>query len=139
MSGDAAAERAYRAALARHGVRDVQPLYRSLLVRLKKADPDAYETAVARYTERVADRIASGGPDPLAVWIEYGIWLAERVHAGRTMAVDDTGLAEPVEGAPSPGPLLLHLPRERGAKAIALAVPEEPTEPQRAAIELLCG
>lgn len=134
-----AADRGYRRALARHGLRDVQPGYRALLLRLKQADPEAYEAAVARYTGEVAPRAAAAEADPLEVWIEYGMWLARRLHPGKTLAVDGTGRADAVEGRPPLGPLILHLPKEKREKAIALAVPETPTGPQRATVELLCG
>lgn len=129
----------YREALSRHGLRDLQPVYRRLLRRLRERDPEAYDRAVERYRERVEPAMAEEGTDPVAVWLEYGAWLAARLHPGRTVAIDDTGLARPVEGEPPAGPLLLHLPEERGVPALALAVPEAPSGPQEVTAELLCG
>lgn len=133
------AARRYREALARHGLQDVQPLYRRLLVRLKSADAGAYEAAVFRYEREVLPGVAEGEGDPLTPWLEYGIWLAGRLQPGQAMAVDGTGRARPVTGEPPLGPLLLHLPEERRVPAIPLAIPEEPSDPQRATLELLCG
>ena len=127
----------YARALERHGLEDVQPLYRSLLRRLKSVDPRQYERAVARYEEIVAP-VLEGGEDPLGVWIDYGVWLAERLREGRVVAVDPTGLAESVEGSPPLGPLLLYLPDEARAPATPLALPAQPSDPQRVTLELLC-
>lgn len=135
MSGD---ER-YRAALERHGLRDLQPLYRNILRRLKSSDPDAYERAVARYEETVAPAVQGKGGDPLELWLLYGLWLADWVRPGRVLAVDRTGRAHPVRGDPPLGPLLLHLPDERGAPGVPLALPAEPSPAQAATLELLCA
>lgn len=133
------AETRYREALARHGIQDVQPLYRALLRHLKSADPELYERAVARYERDVARGLEEGEDDPVRVWIAYGIWLAGRAREGRLVAVDPTGLAEPVEaGDPPVGPLLLHLPDEARAPVTPLALPSDPSPPQRATLELLC-
>ncbi|MFQ5679224.1 MAG: hypothetical protein ACE5HP_07165 [Gemmatimonadota bacterium] len=133
----------YRAALDRRRVADVQPLYRKLLVRLKSADPAAYEAAVARYEKTVPSRIAAAEADPLEAWIEYGMWLAARLSPGRAVAVDAEGRAHEVgreagRALPSGG-LLLHLPDEARAPALLLAMPREPSEAQRATVELLCA
>ena len=128
----------YRSALARHGVQDVQPLYRKLLARLKAADPDAYGAAVARYEESLAPAVEHGEKDPLGLWVRYGAWLASRLQPGWVVAVDDTGRSESVVGDPPLGPLLLHLPDEARAPALPLAVPADPSPPQIATVELLC-
>lgn len=136
MSAEAG-ERRYRAALERHGLRDVQPLYRELLLRLKAADPDLYRRAVTRYEEEVVPRL-EGEEEPLAVWVGYGAWLAARLQAGRVVAIDESGRAETVDGDPPLGPLLLHLPDERDVPATVLALPADPSPPQRTTVELLC-
>lgn len=136
MSADAG-ERRYRAALERHGLQDVQPLYRELLVRLKGADPELYRRAVSRYEEEVAPRLEREGEEPLVVWVGYGAWLAARLRAGRLVAIDESGLAETVEGDPPLGPLLLHLPDERNVPATVLALPADPSPAQGSTLELL--
>lgn len=133
------AEARYREALDRHGLQDVQPLYRKLLRRLKSEDPDRYRGAVARYEEVVVPALEAEEEDPLGLWVDYGIWLAERLREGRVVAIDPTGLAETVEGRPPLGPLLLHLPEETRAKATPLVLPSDPSPPQRETVELLCG
>lgn len=128
----------YRSALERHGVQDVQPLYRKLLVRLRSSDPEAYETAVARYEQSVVPGAEREKKDPVRLWVRYGIWLANRLQPGRVVAVDESGRSEPVVGEPPLGPLLLHLPDEARAPAVPLAVPAHPSRPQSVTVELLC-
>lgn len=130
---------AYARSLEEHGLRDVQPLYRTLLKRLKSRDAAAYDEAVARYKERVEAAVDDPGSDPVDVWLAYGRWLAERLCPGERVAVDATGRADPVHDGPPTGALLLHLPEDRKERAICLAMPAEPTDPQRETADLLCG
>lgn len=158
MTGDA--EERYRAALQDRGLADVRPLYRELLVRLKKEDESAYEEAVLRYDEEVEPALQQAD-DPLVPWLRYGAWLARRLTPGELTAVGPDGAASEVEpggdggderagkpdgpesgGGTGPlpaGALLLHLPEDDGEPGIALAVPDEPTPHQEAAREILCG
>lgn len=129
---------AYRAALDHHAVRDVQPTYRQLLRRLKADDPDAYDEAVERYRTDVSAP-DDPGSDPLLRWIEYGTWLAGRLAAGRLVSIDGEGRARTAVGPPPLGPLLLFLPEEKGAAAIPIAEPVEPSAAQQATRQLLCG
>ena len=139
--GDASREEAesrYREALAGRGLADVRPLYRELLRELKVQDPDGYREGVRRYEEEVQP---AGRDDPLGAWLAYGRWLADRLIEGRAVAVDPSGRARELDpGAPPPeGALLLHLPESTRRRALTLAEPEEPSEYQEAARELLCG
>lgn len=145
---DAAARR-YEEALSRHGVRDLQPTCRELLRRLKAEDERAYEEGVARYRETLLPTVAAGEVDPVGAWIDYGVWLCGRLGEGRCVAVDESGRAESVDPAAddggeaasedgSGGRLVLFLPSNTGRQAIPIAVPREPSEPQRVTAELLC-
>lgn len=141
-------EERYGAALEERGLEDVRPLYRELLRRLQKADPDAYEEGIRRYRE-VVEPALDDGDDPLGPWLRYGAWLARRLTEGELAAVAPDGAATPVEadggpGAPrslgiAPDTLLLHLPDDHGEPALPLAVPSEPTVHQEATREILCG
>lgn len=104
MSGGSAedADRAFRARLDALGLRDVRPLYRGLLKRLREEDTAAYEEAVRRYEEEV-DAAVDGADDPVVPWLRYGAWLAERIAPGRTAAVDAGGRARDLELKPGPG------------------------------------
>lgn len=156
---DAAARR-YEEALSRHGVRDLQPTCRELLRRLKAEDERAYEEGVARYRETLLPTVAAGEVDPVGAWIDYGAWLCGKLGEGRCVAVDESGRAESLEPGPggswsggdrvaadddevasedgSGGRLVLFLPSNTGRQAIPIAVPLEPSEPQRVTAELLC-
>lgn len=135
MSDDAS----YRAALEQLGLRDVRPLYRAMLKRLKTEDPDAYADAVRRFEEKVRPAVEASD-DPLREWLGYGRWLAGRLAPGRDVAVDPGGRSEELgDGRPPEDALLLHLPESTRRRAIELGLPAEPSEHQEATRELLCG
>ncbi len=126
-------------ALERARLADMRPLYRKLLVRLKGRDPEAFQQATRRYEEELVPAIASGEADPLAEWLAYGRWIAEKLGPGELVAIDGSGRASPFEPGtgPEPGALLLHLPHADRVPAIALAVPADPSVAQRVTTELL--
>lgn len=118
---------------------DMRPAYRKLLVRLKKARPEAFEEATRRYRDEVEPAIAAGDSDPIAAWLEYGRWIADRIAGGRTVTVDRSGRSRPFDAADTAGieSLVLHLPDDDRAGAILLAAPREASESQRLTAELL--
>lgn len=125
------------AAFAERDLEDPRPLYRDLLLELRDEDPDAYEEAVRHYREEVEP--ATEGEDVLVAWVDYGRRLAARLAPGRTVAVDRSGRSRDAErGRPPAACLLLHLPESTGRRAVALAVPSDPTEHQEQTRELLC-
>lgn len=137
---EAEAEERYEAALQRKGLQDLKPLYRELLKRMRDEAPGSYEEAVRRYREEVVPA-AAREEDPLGVWLRYGAWLAERIAPGRVVSVDRTGKATELEGRPEELPaegLVLHLPEERGVRALPLALPASASEAQRETKDLLC-
>ncbi len=136
---EAVADRRLEEALSRHGVQDMRPLYRQMLRRLRSVDEGAYESAVERYREELLPALADGAGDPLALWVRYGAHLAGRLSPGHVVAVDPTGRAERPAEIPVPGALLLHLPEETRQPAWPLMEPREPSPPQRATRDLLCG
>ncbi|WP_419949561.1 hypothetical protein [Candidatus Palauibacter sp.] len=127
---------AYTEALAAHGIEDVQPRYRRLLLALKARDAAAYERAVERYRSEVAE-VASGS-EALAAWLSYGAWLASRIEPGRLVTISTEGLATPAPDPAPPGPMLIHLPDAPNRKALVVAMPVDPSEAQRATVDLLC-
>lgn len=128
----------YRESLRAHGVRDVQPGFRALLLRLKAKGADAYEAGVTRYKEEVQPLVEAGEADPLRAWLQYGMWLAGRWQPGSLIAVDSSGLSHPADEEPPLGPLLIHLPEDQREPGVVLAEPETPTEPQQVTASLLC-
>ena len=134
--GSEAATEAYSAALATSGMADVRPIYRQFLRRLKAQDDQLYETAVDRYE---TDVVGVGEPsDPLETWIRYGAWLASTLAPGQLISIDASGRAEKATEEFPIGPLLLHLPEGKGERGLPVAVPQQPSEAQQAAQQVLC-
>lgn len=129
---------AYTRSLEAHGLEDVQPLYRTLLRKLRSIDATAYEEAVARYHDDVETVDAAPDGDPVAVWLAYGCWLAQRIETGSLMTVADNGRAEAATRPPPPGPLLIHLPEATNRRGFVLAMPSKATPAQRETASLLC-
>ena len=138
MPDDIAAEadRIFEEALEHSGARDPRPFYRERLLALKESDPEAYASAVGHYRERLVPAVAAGEEDPLALWTEYGRFLAEAVAKGRTVSIDRTGEAHPYHG-PSEGSLILHLPDDAGTKALLVGLPPDLSDAQRATYDVL--
>jgi len=136
---EAEVQRRTEAALESAGLKDMRPAYRRLLVRLKQTDPEAFHEATRRYQEDLEPSIASGRAEPVSAWLDYGAWLAGRLARGQAMAIDASGLARPLQpgAGPESGWLVLHLPEDTRSPAILLAWPADPSEAQRAAMELL--
>ena len=134
---DAAVERLEEARRER-GLADPRPTFRKLLKRLASEDRDAYREAVRHFEEELVPSVAGGEADPVAAWLTYGLRLVSVLSDGEARAVDESGRADPVDdtSAPPVGPLLLWLPAS-GDRGLVLARPEEPSDAQRATVELL--
>ena len=132
----AAADEALEAALAASGARDPREFYRERLRELKRADPGEYETAVAYYRDTLIPGVAEGLHDPLDAWTEYGRRLAASLAPGRTISVDGTGLAHEYSGPDRDRPVL-HLPDEKGARALLVGLPASLSTAQRATYDVL--
>ena len=132
----AAADKALEAALATAGARDPREFYRERLKELKRANPTEYETAVAYYRDTLIPEVAGGSCDPLDAWTEYGRRLAVWLAPGRTISVDETGLAHEY-GGPERNRLVLHLPDENGARALLVGLPASLSPAQRATYAVL--
>lgn len=136
MNADEEAERRLQKALERAGARDPREFYRDELKRLRDVQPEAYRTAVQHYQEKLIPSIARGEREPLGAWLEYGALLARLQAPGRTVAIDESGLASSWEEGWSAS-LILHLPDDRREMARLVGLPPEPTPAQRAAYDLL--
>jgi len=131
------ADRRLEEALERGGARDPREFYRDRLRDLKGADPRGYEKAVAYYRDTLLPSVASGEAEPLAAWTEYGRRLAEALAPGRTVSIDGSGRALPYQPPPAPDRLILHLPDEKGARALLVGLPPDLTPAQRATYDVL--
>jgi hypothetical protein len=130
------ADEALEAAIAEAGARDPREFYRERLRELKRVNTDNYEMAVAYYRDTLIPEVAEGKTEPLAAWTEYGRRLADWVAPGRAVSVDRTGFAHEYAG-PEPDRLVLHLPREKGGRALLVGLPASLSEAQRATYRVL--
>ena len=133
------ANRRTEQALERAGLADPRPALRDLLRELKASDPEAFAEAAARYQQVVVPAAAAEADDPLAAWLEYGSWLADRVAPGELVSIDASGRSRPPAPTLRAGELYLHLPSDRKRRALPLLVPRRPSAPQRETIGLLVG
>jgi hypothetical protein len=133
----AAADRRLEEALAATGARDPRPACREALREIRRRSEDEYAEAVGEYRESVIRGITQGDADPVLTWIEFGVRLADRLAPGKTLAVDGDGRARDYAWPPAGSELIVHLPNDRGTRAIPVALPSVPTLAQRATVQLL--
>lgn len=122
-------------ALAAAAMADPRGTCRDRLKALRAEDPSAFEQAVAYFDTQLVPAILEGG-EPLAEWLAYGRFLAERGGPGRVVAVDAGGRARPYEPPPA-GNLVLFLPQEGRRGVIPLLSPASPSPAQTATYDLL--
>jgi len=133
----AVADRRFEEALEATGARDPRDFYRQVLRELKESNPDGYDRAVRHFQTILVPGIASGEAEPLAAWREYGRLIAEVMGPGNSVEIDETGRARPYTDESSLDRLVLHIPHERGRRAILVSLPPTPSPAQRATFELL--
>ena len=115
---------------------DPRPLYRPALKYLRDRDPEGFRDALRYFEEELIPAVA-GEADPLAEWLAYGRRLARALGDGRLVELDSTGRARPVSDPAAARGLVLHVPDDSAAPAIALRYPADPSRAQKAAFELL--
>ncbi len=134
---NAVAEARFAAALAESGARDPRAFYREQLRLLKAEDPAAFREAVDYYERTLLPEVAREGSDPIAAWLEYGRFLASRRAPGETVAIDPTGRSRPYAPPVPLDHLVLHLPTSTRLAALAVGLPPELSDAQRATYDLL--
>ena len=120
------------------GARDPREFYRGMLRELRALDEERYETAVADFRDRVLRAIAENSGDPLQSWLQFGLRLAESLHPGRAVIVDELGRSRAYTPPPSWKDLILHLPDEGRVRALPVGLPPELSGAQQATVDLLC-
>lgn len=113
---------------------DFRPAYRDRLRWLKESQPQSFTRALTHYNDILVPKIARGA-EPLSEWLVYGRMLGELSGPGKTVNIDAEGRARPF--ADSADGLILHLPDDTGVPALALAVPRELSDAQKATLTLL--
>lgn len=130
------AEARLEAALQDADCADPRPLYRRALRYLRDRQPEAFQAALDYFEEELIPAVASEA-DPLAAWLDYGRRLARALGDGRLVEMDSTGRARPVTDPAEARGLVLHLPDDATAPALALRCPRDPSKAQQATFELL--
>lgn len=141
MPVDPDAQKAADHALARvireREARDPREPCRALLKELRARDRSSYERAVAHYEGTLVPSVASGQADPLEAWLDYARLLASLITPGRAVEVDREGTARDYVPPVPPDRLVLHLPDDPSAPALAIALPPELSPAQQATYDLL--
>ncbi len=131
------ADRRFNEALEATGALDPRESYRGLLRQLKSRDEATYQEMVSRWKSEVIEPIQQGEAEPLQAWLRFGVGLASTLHPGRTVVVDEEGRSHTLEDLPDWRNLILHLPEDRGVRAIPISLPPDPTGAQSATVDLL--
>lgn len=116
--------------------RDPRPYLRAVLRHLRERNAEAFSRATRYFQDELVPAVA-GEADPLEAWAEYGERLARELGAGRTVELDSTGRARPVDDARSARGLVLFIPDATDAPVLVLRYPRDPAPAQHAAYELL--
>lgn len=138
MSSDSRrkADERLAAALANAAAADLRDDFRDRLRTLKRDNAAEFRRVTDHYEQVVLpDLLAS--PDPLRVWVDFGVLLGGTAGPGKVSAIDATGRSTTWTGACVAGELLLWLPDDRQADALPLLVPAEPSAAQSATLDLL--
>lgn len=121
-------------AIGASGLVDFRDAYRERLKWLKDAQPQAFTRGLSHYNDILVKNITNGA-DPISEWIVYGKLLGELSGPGQTVVIDETGRSRPFNG--SLAGLILHLPEDTNIPALALAIPRQLSDAQRATLTLL--
>ncbi|MEZ4415672.1 MAG: hypothetical protein R3E10_07950 [Gemmatimonadota bacterium] len=127
----------FQEALEASGARDPREFYRERLRELKQSDPAAYQQAVSYYQDELVPKIARGEVEPLSAWLEYGRRLCAWTAPGETVEVDASGQRHPHRPPTPSDRLVLHLPDDKGTRALLVGLPQELSAAQRATFDLL--
>jgi hypothetical protein len=138
MSADARrkADERLAAALAGAGAADLRDDFRDRLRMLKRDNAAEFRRVTDHYEQIVLPDLLAA-PDPLRVWVDFGVMLGGTAGPGKVAAIDRTGRSATWSGGFGPGELLLYLPDDRQAEALPLLVPAEPSAAQSATLDLL--
>jgi hypothetical protein len=131
------ADRRFEEAIEASGARDPRDFYRTALKELKEVNPEGYGKAVEHFQTVLVPGIASGDSEPLTAWRECGRFIAEMMGQGRTLAIDDTGLAKPYTPDCPLDQLVLHLPDSKAKRGITVSLPPKLSPAQKATFDLL--
>jgi len=140
------AEELTEKAISEASLEDFRAVYRDRLRWLKDNKSAAFTRALAYYNDILVANVENGG-NAIMEWVEYGRQLGDLTAAGKVVRIDETGRARPYETeAAKPAKsanlanldgLILHLPDDTNVPALALAVPRQLSDAQKATLQLL--
>ena len=131
------ADARFEEALTSSGRRDPRDFYRAQLRELKQVSADAYEQAVAYYSNTLIPGIASGELDPVQAWLDYGCRLCAWMIPGTPVDVDPTGRRFAHEVPTPDDRLVLHIPDVPQGRALLIGLPVDLSAAQQATYSLL--
>jgi hypothetical protein len=130
------AETRLQAAAAELNMKDPRQPYRDRLRQLREQHTDAFTRAIDHYETQVLPSLAEVA-DPLAVWLDYGSFLAQLTSTGRAWRIDGAGRASSLEGSVHTGDLVMFVPDDTSSEVLVMAEPESPSAAQNATMDLL--
>jgi hypothetical protein len=115
---------------------DPRPRFRERLRQLRERHTAAFDRAVAHYEKTVLPLLADA-PDPLAAWVDYGVFLAGLETNGIARRIDESGRATSFRPPAAARDLVLFIPGDNAAAVLVLLEPVAPSAAQAATLDLL--
>jgi hypothetical protein len=131
------ADRRFAEALRATGGRDPRDFYRARLREIRGRDEGAFREARAYFEGVLVPGVSREGSDPMGEWLDYGCFLANLLEPGSAVQIDRSGRSRPYRKPVPVDHLVLHLPTSGRERALAVGLPPELSEAQRATYRLL--
>jgi hypothetical protein len=131
------ADRRFAEAVRETGSRDPRDFYRARLREIRGRDEAAFREALAYFEGVLVPAVALQGSDPIGEWLDYGCFLANLLAPGGAVEIDRSGRSRPYRRPVPTEHLVLHLPDSGREGALAVGLPPELSEAQRATYRLL--
>ncbi|CAN5728795.1 hypothetical protein BH23GEM8_BH23GEM8_22520 [soil metagenome] len=131
------ADRRFAAAVRDTGARDPRDFYRARLREIRERDESAFGKALDYFEGVLVPGVAREGSDPIGEWLDYGCFLANLREPGSPVEIDRSGRSRPYRRPVPTDHLVLHLPTSGRERALAVGLPPELSEAQRATYRLL--
>jgi hypothetical protein len=131
------ADRRFAEAVRETGSRDPRDFYRTRLREIRDRDESAFREALDYFESVLVPGVAREGSDPIGEWLDYGCFLANLLEPGSPVEIDRSGRSRPYRRPVPTDHLVLHLPTSGRERALAVGLPPELSEAQRATYRLL--
>ncbi len=131
------ADRRFAEAIRETGSRDPRDFYRTRLREIRELDEGAFRKALDYFEGVLVPGVAREGSDPIGEWLDYGCYLANLLGPGSPVEIDRSGRSRPYRRPVPIDHLVLHLPTSGRERTLAVGLPPELSEAQRATYRLL--